>query len=149
MLTQAQSVLVLGLIAMDEGTAPLSGREMESVLVRRVAQVEFIRSESASIGGQSDISETDWGVANAWVSELLPYGYKVALRPLLSELLEDFSRSQVRRTLELVSAVVQWDGAVSVDEALYFEELARVAKLNDKATLDDLLRVGRRLARAS
>jgi hypothetical protein len=49
--------------------------------------------------------------------------------------------------LETVSAVIQWDGVTTEGEFAWLEALARAARMNDRATLDDLKRVGARLAR--
>jgi hypothetical protein len=149
MLTTSQSCLVLCLLALDEGASPVSGRELETVLERRRAQMVFIRAKCAALGEQDEISDDDWGVANAWLQELLPNGYHLSMRPLLADVIAEMSRPTIRRLLEAVSAVVQWDGNISEGEALLFDDLARVAKLNDRSSRDDLDRIGRRLARVS
>ena len=149
MLTPSQSCLVLCLLALDEGASPVSGRELETVLERRRAQMVFIRAKCAALGEQDEISDDDWGVANAWLQELLPNGYHLSMRPLLAEVIAEMARPTIRRLLEAVSAVVQWDGNISEGEALLFDDLARVAKLNDRSSRDDLDRIGRRLARVS
>jgi hypothetical protein len=147
MLSACQTVLAFCLLTLDEGMSPLSGREIEQVIKRREAQMAFIRKESASIGGVDACSDEDWTEANAWVSEHLPTGYHVAARAALEEALSPLTRVQVRRAMEVVAAVVYWDGAVTEGEESLFHDLARVAKLSDRATLEELERKGRRLAR--
>ena len=146
MMSPAQIVVVLCLTTLDEGTLPLSGRELEGVVARRRAQMTFIREKAAALGQQEAVDDDDWAVANAWLQEMLPLGYQPAARPLFAELMATLPRPTLRKALEVVSAVIQWDGVTTEAELALLDDLARAAKMNDHATLEDLRRIGARLA---
>ncbi len=146
-LSIAQSILVLCLITLDEGMLPLSGQEVSGVRERRRAQMEFIRAQAALLGGQAMVDDSDWAIANSWIQSQLPSGYQPAARAIHASLLANLPRPVVRRVLEVVSAVIQWDGVTTDGELALLDDVARAAKMSDTATLEDLKRAGRRLAR--
>jgi hypothetical protein len=139
------AVLAACLVTLDEGGEALSGRELAAIVERRKAQMAFIRRSAAELGGVSAISDDDWASANLWVQLNLPDGYNATKRALAVDLVAALA---VRKALEAVSAVVQWDGVTKDGEFAWLEALARAARLDDRATLEDIQRVGKRLARA-
>jgi len=142
------AVLAACLVTLDEGGEALSGRELAAIVERRMAQMAFIRRYAAELGGVSAISDDDWASANLWVQLNLPDGYNATKRGLAAVLVAALPRLTVRKALEAVSAVVQWDGVTKDGEFAWLEALARAARLDDRATLEDIQRVGKRLARA-
>ena len=146
MLTTAQILVVLCLVTLDEGQIALSGREAGGVAARRMAQMDFIRNKAAALGGQTEITDDDWAVANAWVQEALPQGYLASSRHALEGVMHELPRPLLRKALEVVSAVVQWDGVTTDEERDLFHDLAALAKMNDRLTLEEIERVGKRLS---
>ncbi len=146
-LTPTQAALAACLVTLDEGTPPLSGREVEAVVERRRAQMAFVRAQAAEVGRVSLITDDDWAAASLWVQVHLPDGYTPLKRPVAAKLLEFLPPASVRAVLAAVSAVLQWDGIATDGERAWLDALARAARLDDRASLEDLLRAGKRLAR--
>lgn len=147
MLTTAQIIVVLCLVALDEGQIALSGREVEGVVARRHAQMDFIRGKAAELGGQAEVTDDDWAVASAWLQEALPHGYGSTSRHALEAPMHALPKPILRKALEVVSAVVQWDGVQTDEELTLFDDLAALAHLDDRASLEELKRIGKKLAR--
>ena len=109
--------------------------------------MEFVRTQSAQIGGQDSVSDEDWSVANVWLQEHIPHGYVPQSRATFAALMSPLPRAVLRKALEVVSAVVQWDGVTTESELALLHDLAHAGKMGDSAALDDLRRIGRKLAR--
>lgn len=146
-LSATQAALAACLVTLDEGTLPLSGREFDAVVERRRTQMAFVRARAAAVGGVREITDDDWTSASLWVQSFLPDGYTPLKRSVAAELVRALPREAVRAVLETVSAVLLWDGIATEGERAWLEALARAARLDDNAAIDDLLRIGKRLAR--